>query len=236
MLTGRYVNIGRVTYNRLEFTKQAISSIVKYTSFPYVITVVDNGSQDGTQEYLKKLLEKEIIKNLILLEQNIGVAKASNIAWLQEPKALYYLKYDNDIVIQKNNWLSALVSVIDAIPEIGVLGYNFEPISYPLQVFKNYRIRIKEEGNIGGACFLIPKRTRDILGYWCEDYGLYGFEDVDYCFRVKLAGFLNAYMEDEEIGIHLPAGKAPIIDGINWRASDGIEEVKYKEYRNFKDL
>jgi predicted O-linked N-acetylglucosamine transferase (SPINDLY family)/glycosyltransferase involved in cell wall biosynthesis len=236
MLTGRYVNIGIVTYNRLEFTKQAISSIVKYTSFPYVITVVDNGSQDGTQEYLKKLLEKEIIKNLILLEQNIGVAKASNIAWLQEPKALYYLKYDNDIVIQKNNWLSALVSVIDAIPEIGVLGYNFEPISYPLQVFKNYRIRIKEEGNIGGACFLIPKRTRDILGYWCEDYGLYGFEDVDYCFRVKLAGFLNAYMEDEEIGIHLPAGKAPIIDGINWRASDGIEEVKYKEYRNFKDL
>jgi len=236
MLTNCYVNIGVITFNRLDFTKQAITSIVKYTSFPHVITVVDNGSQDGTQKYLKELHKTGIVKNLILLEQNIGVAKASNLAWLQEPKSLYYLKYDNDIVIQKNNWLSSLVTVIDAIPELGVIGYNFEPVSYPLQDIRNHRIRVKEEGNIGGACFLIPKRTENILGYWCEDYGFYGFEDVDYSFRVKLAGLMNGYMEDEEIGIHLPAGKAPKIDGRTWRASDGIEEVKYEQYRNFKDL
>jgi predicted O-linked N-acetylglucosamine transferase (SPINDLY family) len=146
------------------------------------------------------------------------------------------VKYDNDIVIQKNNWLSNLISVIDATPEIGVIGYNFEPISYSLKMIRDQKIRVKEEGNIGGACFLIPKRTQDILGYWCEDYGLYGFEDVDYSFRVKLAKLLNAYMEDEEIGIHLPAGKAPIINGMSWTASDGVEEVKYQEYLTFKDL
>ncbi|MFM6223751.1 MAG: glycosyltransferase [Dolichospermum sp.] len=235
MLINRYVNIGVVTFNRLEFTKQAIASIVKFTSFPYVISVVDNGSHDGTKDYLLELKEKGIIKNLVLLDENVGVAKASNLAWIQEEKALYYLKYDNDIVIQKNNWLSNLISVIDATPEVGVIGYNFEPISYSLKMIRDQKIRVKEEGNIGGACFLIPKRTQKILGYWCEDYGLYGFEDVDYSFRVKLAGLLNAYMEDEEIGIHLPAGKAPIIDGITWSASDGVEEVKYKEYRNFKD-
>ena len=236
MLINRYVNIGIVTFNRLEFTKQAVASIIKYTSFPYVITIVDNGSHDGTKEYLQELKEEGIIKNLVLLDKNIGVAKASNLAWIQEEKALYYLKYDNDIVIQKNNWLSNLISVIDATPEIGVIGYNFEPISYSLKMIRDQKIRVKEEGNIGGACFLIPKRTQDILGYWCEDYGLYGFEDVDYSFRVKLAKLLNAYMEDEEIGIHLPAGKAPIIDGITWRASDGVEEIKYQKYRSFKDL
>ncbi|MFM6505980.1 MAG: glycosyltransferase [Dolichospermum sp.] len=235
MLINRYVNIGVVTFNRLEFTKQAIASIVKFTSFPYVISVVDNGSHDGTKDYLLELQEKGIIKNLVLLVENVGVAKASNLAWIQEEKALYYLKYDNDIVIQKNNWLSNLISVIDATPEVGVIGYNFEPISYSLKMIRDQKIRVKEEGNIGGACFLIPKRTQKILGYWCEDYGLYGFEDVDYSFRVKLAGLLNAYMEDEEIGIRLPAGKAPITDGITWSASDGVEEVKYKEYRNFKD-
>lgn len=155
---------------------------------------------------------------------------------MQEPKALYYLKYDNDIVIQKNNWLSALVTVIDAIPELGAIGYNFEPVSYPLKLLREYKIRVKEEGNIGGACFLIPKRTEDILGYWCEDYGFYGFEDVDYSFRIKLTGLLNAYIEDEEIGIHLPAGRAVRIDARTWRGSDGIEEVDYKTYRDFKDL
>jgi predicted O-linked N-acetylglucosamine transferase (SPINDLY family) len=102
-------------------------------------------------------------------------------------------------------------------------------------MIREQKIRVKKEGNIGGACFLIPKRTQEILGYWCEDYGLYGFEDVDYSFRVQLLGLLNAYMEDEDIGIHLPAGKAPIIDGITWNASDGVEEVRYKKYRAFKD-
>lgn len=236
MLINCCVNIGIVTFNRLEFTKQAITSIIKYTTFPHVITVVDNSSQDGTQEYLKQLHKTGIVKNLILLAQNVGIAKASNLAWLQEPELLYYLKYDNDIVVQKNNWLSALVTVIDAIPELGAIGYNFEPISYPLQVVNEQKIRVKEEGNIGGACFLIPKRTQDILGYWCEDYGLYGFEDVDYSFRIKLAGLLNAYMEDEEIGIHLPAGRAVRIDATTWSGKDGIEEVEYKQYRNFKDL
>ena len=236
MSINNYVNISIVTYNRLEFTKQAIASIVRFTNFPYVITVVDNASNDGTQIFLKELEQTEVIKNLILLPNNIGVAKASNLAWLQEPDALYYLKYDNDIVIQKNNWLSALISVVDTVPEIGVIGYNFEPVSYPLRVFNGFKIRVKEEANIGGACFLIPKRTQKILGYWCEDYGLYGFEDLDYSFRVKLLGLLNVYMEDEDIGIHLPAGKAPSIDGVTWRATDGVEEFKYKEYRNFKDL
>jgi predicted O-linked N-acetylglucosamine transferase (SPINDLY family)/glycosyltransferase involved in cell wall biosynthesis len=235
MLINNYVNICIVTFNRLEFTRQAIESISKHTSYPHVITVVDNGSNDGTQEYLKGLKEVGIVKNVILLESNVGVAKASNIAWEQEPNSLYYLKYDNDIVIQKNSWLSDLVSVIDAVPGVGVIGYNFEQKSYPLSIINNCQLRIKEEGNIGGACFLIPKRTHDLLGYWCEEYGLYGFEDCDYSFRVQLSGLLNAYMDDENIGIHLPAGRAPIVNGTTWQSSDGIEEFEYGEYRDFKD-
>jgi predicted O-linked N-acetylglucosamine transferase (SPINDLY family)/glycosyltransferase involved in cell wall biosynthesis len=236
MIINNYVNIGIVTFNRLEFTRQAIASIVKYTSYPHTITVVDNGSSDGTQEYLNELKELGLVKNVLLLESNIGVAKASNIAWKQEPNSLYYLKYDNDIVVEKNNWLSNLVSISDAVPEIGVIGYNFEQKSYPIRVINNCQLRVKEEGNIGGACFLVPKRTHDLLGYWCEEYGLYGFEDCDYSFRVQLSGLLNAYMEDENIGIHLPAGRAPIVNGATWQSSDGIEEFEYAKYRDFKDL
>lgn len=231
-----YVNICMVTFNRLEFTKQSIESIKKHTYFPYVITVVDNASQDGTQKYLKELHQNEIIKNIILLDQNVGVAKASNLAWLQELEAFYYLKYDNNIVIQKDGWLSDLIRIIDTIPELGAIGYNFEPVSYPLKTIRGNRIRVKEEGNIGGACFLIPKRTERLLGYWCESYGLYGFEDVDYSLRIKLAGLLNAYIEDEDIGLHLPAGKAPKVAALTWSTTDEIEEVKYKHYRDFKDI
>lgn len=229
----KFANICMVTFNRLEFTQQAIDSITKYTGYPYVLTVVDNNSTDGTQEYLRQLQNQGIIKNLILLPENVGVAKAANIAWHQEPGAEYYVKYDNDIVIQKPNWLSDMVNLIEHVPQLGIVGYNFEPQSYPLIQLNDQAVRPK--GNLGGACVLIPKRTAQLVGYWCEEYGLYGEEDADYGVRVQLAGLQNAYMADEDIGLHLPAGKAAKIDPITLTATDGLEEDEHKEYRLWKD-
>ena len=158
------------------------------------MTVVDNGSTDGTREYLQGLKKEGIITNLILLDENVGVAKASNLAWSQEPEAEYYMKFDNDIVIQKPNWLERMVEVIDASPDLAMVGYNFEPKSYPIQIINGQQVRPKT-GNLGGACVLIPKRTEKKLGFWCEDYGLYGEEDADYGVRINLSGLKHAYMD-----------------------------------------
>lgn len=229
-----YVNICMVTFNRLEFTKQAINSIVVHTKHPHVLTVVDNNSSDGTQQYLSELRDKGVIKNLILSDQNNGVAKGSNMAWCCEPDAPYYLKFDNDMVVQKDNWLAPMLDIIDAIPFLGALGYNVEPISYPLTEIDGMCLRLKSN-NIGGACFLIPKRTERLLGQWSEGYSLSGEEDVDYCERVRLIGLVHAYMEDQEMMFHLPAGKAARIDPDDYTARDGKEEIQHSEYRVFKD-
>jgi GT2 family glycosyltransferase len=233
--SGRYVNIGMVTFNRLEFTKQAIDAVLRFTNCPYVLTVVDNCSQDGTQDYLKELKRRGVIKNLVLLTENIGVARASNLAWQQEPQAGYYLKLDNDIVVQKPGWLNRMVETVDAVPELAALAYNFEPVSYPLETVHGCRIRPKRDANLGGACYLIPKRAHEALGYWCEDYGLYGEEDHDHSVRLRLAGFLNAYMEDEDIGFHLPSGKAGSIDPVSHHTDDAREQQLHFNYRAWKD-
>ncbi|MHB8057203.1 MAG: FkbM family methyltransferase [Desulfuromonadaceae bacterium] len=230
-----YVNIGMITFNRLDFTRQAIDALLFHTDHPYTLTVVDNNSQDGTREYLLFQKQKGIIKNLVLLDENVGIAKASNLAWSLEPKADYYLKLDNDIIIRKKGWLTAMVEIIDRLPQVGAVAYNFEPTSYPIQTINGCRIRIKPQGNLGGACILIPMRTHEKLGFWCEDYGLYGEEDYDYGIRIRLAGLENAYMEDEEIGFHLPAGRAAIIDACTFRAHDGVEEKLDADYRAQKD-
>ncbi|BET59406.1 glycosyltransferase [Geobacter sp. 60473] len=232
----RPVNIGMITYNRLDFTRQAIEALAGIAAGrPFTLTVVDNNSQDGTRDYLLEQKRKGIIKNLVLLDENVGVAKASNLAWSLEPLADYYLKLDNDIVIRKKGWLAAMVEIIDRLPQVGAVAYNFEPTSYPLQTVNGCRVRIKPEGNLGGACILIPRRTHQKLGFWCEDYGLYGEEDYDYGIRIRLAGLENAYMEDEEIGFHLPAGRAAVIDTRTFRAGDGVEEELHADYRAWKD-
>jgi GT2 family glycosyltransferase/glycosyltransferase involved in cell wall biosynthesis len=230
-----YVNICIITFNRIDFTKKSIQSVLINTKYPHVITVVDNNSTDGTKEYLTKLHNDGIIKNLILLDENIGVAAASNIAWQTEPEAEYYLKFDNDIVIQKKDWLKNMVQTTKHIPQIGVLGYNFEPKSYPLHTINGFEVRIKEVDNIGGACILIPKRTEARIGFWCEDYGLYGEEDADMGWRVRLSGLLNAYMPDENIGFHLPGGKAAVVDRATWGTTPNAEASKEKAYREWKD-
>jgi glycosyltransferase involved in cell wall biosynthesis len=229
------VNIGMITCNRLDFTRQAIEALAMVDAgYRFVLTVVDNGSADGTRDFLQELHLRGVVKNLVLLAENIGVAKASNLAWSLVPEAGYYLKLDNDIVIRKHGWLRDMVEVADRIAEAGAVAYNFEPASYPAVTLHGCGVRPKLDSNLGGACILIPRRTHELLGYWCEDYGLYGEEDADFGVRVECAGLFNLYMADEDVGLHLPSGRAARI-GFGLRAKDGVEEIIHAEYRAWKD-
>lgn len=229
------VNLVMVTYDRLEFTREAIASIARFAQPSCVLTVVDNGSRDGTPGFLAELHRQGVIQNLILIGRNVGVARAANLGWKMEPEAAHYLKYDNDIVIEKPGWLAAMVTAVERIPEIGAVAYSFEPVSYPVRRVAGLPLRVRAAGSLGGACVLIPRRTERVLGCWSEEYGLYGEEDADYGLRIRLAGLYNVYMEDEQIGRHLPAGRAAAIDSRDFTAVDGMEEVEHREYRQWKD-
>lgn len=230
-----FVNICVVTYNRLDYTRQCLESILRRTRFPYRLSVVDNGSKDGTVPFLQEQHSQGVIHNLYLLPENIGVAKAANIAWHAEPGAYATLKLDNDIVVQKDSWLEDMIHVLEHVPNIGILAYNVEPTSYAVSEINGCPVRIKPKANVGGASALIPRGTCEMLGYWNEEFGLYGEEDADYGARVRLAGLLNVYMEDEDALFHLPAGKAATIATDTLAAQDGLEELQDQDYRTWKD-
>lgn len=217
------VNIGITTFNRLDFTKRSIDSIIKNTIHPYKLTVVDNNSQDGTVEYLKELKDNNQINNLLLLEENVGVAKASNLAWQMEDTN-YYVKYDNDVVVNRSNWLRPMIDIIDVTPNISMIGYCvISGQAPPLRPIGQYNIR-EAAINIGGACVLIPRRTKDEFGYWCEDYGLYAEEDMDYGVRIKHSGKISVYMEDATQVEHIDHG------------AEVAETQEYKSYFHWKHL
>ncbi len=225
------VNITMVTFNRVDFTRRSIDSIVATAGYPYELTVVDNASRDGTVEFLRGLLADGVIHHLILNAQNKGVAFAANQGWAGGTKA-HYIKIDNDIVFTKPGWLARIVEACDELPDAGAIAYNFETTSYQVKVVAGRRVRPKE-GNVGGACVMIPERVHRLVGYWCEDYWPYSEEDSDLYERLRKLGLRSYYMDDEDVGMHLPEGKAsPLLD----RGRKSIFDEGDPRYRAQKDL
>lgn len=224
------VNITMVTYDRVDFTRRSIASISETAGHPFELTVVDNGSTDGTVDVLRDLQARGVIHRLILNPRNLGVAYAANQGWEAGGKA-YFMKVDNDIVFQRPGWLGRIVEACDRLPDVGAVGYNFETGSYATEIIGSLRVRPKD-GNLGGAAILIPERVHRLVGYWCEDYFPYGEEDLDMWVRLTLLGLRSYYMEDENVGLHLPEGKASPL-------SAGTMESLYGEgdraYRHEKD-
>jgi len=109
------IAIFTLTRDRLEMTKKCFQSLKDRAGYPYDHYIVDNGSEDGTQEWLKNQKDLNIVA---LNKENKGISKASNQALEVILKKDYDLiiKMDNDIEIVSSDILKELVEVYEAIP------------------------------------------------------------------------------------------------------------------------
>lgn len=88
-----------ITYNRLEYTKQALGALYKsYDTFPIII---DNGSTDGTVEYLQDMrFGREHTRPIIRLNnKNKGIAYAMNQFLDMTSNYDVVGKVDNDTIV-----------------------------------------------------------------------------------------------------------------------------------------
>jgi glycosyltransferase involved in cell wall biosynthesis len=63
-------HIVMVTFNGIEYTRIAIQSLFDNTKTPYNLTIIDNGSTDGTIEYLDSLVLSEYIADFKVIWKN----------------------------------------------------------------------------------------------------------------------------------------------------------------------
>lgn len=97
-----------ITCNRLELTKKYLSELKDKNNTKFEHIIIDNGSTDGTIEYLQKQNNYHILK----LNQNIGVAKAFmlGIKYAKEHlKPDYIIKFDNDCELTKFGILDEII-------------------------------------------------------------------------------------------------------------------------------
>ena len=100
------IDILMLTYNRLEYTKATLESLEVHTSdWPYRLIITDNGSTDGTIDYLNKQFDRGFIHKLVLMPENLGNAGGKNYELMELAETDYICLLDNDMLLQPG-WLS----------------------------------------------------------------------------------------------------------------------------------
>ncbi len=105
-----------VTYDRLYATKKSLESYLETVTVPYTLTVVDNGSSDGTVEWL---LDSGV--TCVLLDENKYPGFACNIGWRVAPENATFLhRADNDWAYHLG-WCDHLAAAFED-PKVGQVG------------------------------------------------------------------------------------------------------------------
>lgn len=197
-----------VTFNRLDLTKQTLDNLFKTTTGDYNLIIIDNGSEDGTREYLSKLSCPLNVKlTTHLFDKNRGIARGRNKG-LQLADSLnteWYATIDNDILCP-HGWNEDCINILKNNKNFGMMGVNMEDSSYPLVTKGGYTFQEKPRGNLGTACIVFHKSLHRLLGFFNTEYNkLYGEEDADFGMRCRVLGLKMGYIKEN--GTHLGVGE-----------------------------
>lgn len=198
-------------YNGKHFLDDCLSSVVAQRGVSFDTLVVENGSSDGSLEYIRDGWPQVLIERI---EQNIGYGHGLNAGYagrLDQYRHIVFLS--NDVKVEPQ-WLAPLVQALDADPRaalcnslvinarngkvdtaagriinlyLGILGGCFS--DQDAQVVYDHADGKPFEGFYADLCALaVPAWALKELGGFDESYYMY-FEEVDLSWRARLQGY-----------------------------------------------
>ena len=189
-----------LSFNTIGFTQQAVASILAATKVENKVIVVDNGSTDGTIEWLRKERRVYHIENTA----NLGFARGNNVG-IQCVDTEYFCLINSDVVVTPN-WLGRMIDLMRPHKEIVAIGPRSNYVSGP-QVITDMRYDdntsliaasnalAQRDGpdmipfpRLAFFCVVLRTGVLNVCGLLDEQYGIGNFEDDDYCLAIAKAG------------------------------------------------
>lgn len=186
-----FVNLSIIlgTYNRLVHLKKCLGSFLGKIETDYLLTVIDAGSSDGTQEYLKGLKGKI---NVIREGKKLGQARSLNRI-LRKLKSNYVCWISDDNVI-KPDILNSAVKILDENRDIGMVGLKVKDVTGPY-AHEEYIGGISAAGILNVNQGLMRLKTVKEVGFFDETFPDYGM-DLDLTTKILLRGYNVVYTKD----------------------------------------
>jgi GT2 family glycosyltransferase len=233
-----------LNWNGLDWLKRFLPDVIRYsTGTDSAVFVADNGSTDGSAEWVESEVPEAII---IKLGINHGFAGGYNLA-LEQIKAKYFVLLNSDVEVTEN-WLEPLVQFMDKNPDVascqpkirsfykrdhfeyaGAAGGFIDKFGYTFCRGRIFDYVEKDNGQYNdqteifwssGACMMVRASAWTICGGLDEDFFAH-MEEIDLCWRFHLAGLKVMYIP-ESVVYHAGGGSLPY-------------RSQYKTYLNFRN-
>lgn len=175
--TADRVSIVVPNWNARPFLERALAALVRHTSYPYELIIVDNGSTDGSPDYVRRFLREHPQLDATFIEngENRYFSTACNQGFrAASPETKYLALYCNDVEATGDTWLQELVEAIQPDDAVAAGQTAIETISDRQRaVFFSYDPVYREAG--------VKARMADVLGRPGAHYThVHG-----YCFLLK---------------------------------------------------
>jgi GT2 family glycosyltransferase len=233
-----------LNWNGLLWLQKFLATTVRFSAGPdTVVFMADNGSTDGSAEWVSKNISDVTI---IRLENNHGFAGGYNIA-LNQISAEYFVLLNSDAEVTEG-WLDPLIKHMDQNPDVascqpkirafherdhfeyaGAAGGYIDKFGYTFcrgRIFENVEKDTGQYDNTtdifwsSGACMMVRAEAWKKCGGFDDDFFAH-MEEVDLCWRFHLAGFRVSCVPGSII-YHAGGGSLPY-------------DSKLKTYLNFRN-
>jgi GT2 family glycosyltransferase len=223
-----------LNYNGKEFIKKTLSGVLRINYPNFEVVLVDNNSEDGSFELIKREFSKII---LIKNSENLGFSAGNNIgieyALERGAEYIFLLNYDTEV---EKNFLTPLIEIMEEDKRIGIaspiilnedgsaIWFSGGKISW--LKMKSYHEDDNKKDNyfnsnyLSGCAMLIRSEIFQKVGLFDEDYFLY-WEDADFSVRAKRAGYKLAVCPKSRI-IHLEKSQEKKEKKIYWLVISGL--------------
>ncbi len=186
-----------------------LTSLRQQTWADFEILLVDNGSTDGTQAYVREQFPEV---TLLELGQNRGFTGACNAGW-QAASGDIIILLNNDTEVAPN-WLAEIVAAFRRRPDVGIVAskmllfdkrdhfhtagdfYRIDGIPGNRGVWQEDVGQYDVEEEVFGACggsSAYRWQLLDEIGFLDDDF-FFSCEDVDISWRAHLAGWKVLYV------------------------------------------